>query len=255
MKTILIVLDGLNYSVAEHAMGYLLGSCKAGLGHLRRINCELPSLSRPLYECILTGKTPVESGIIHNHVNRLSTQKSIFHHVKTHNKISAAAAYHWISELYNRTPFNIYQDRHVHDLNLMIPYGSFYFEDHYPDSHTLADAEHLRRHHNPDFLFIHTMNVDDACHKFGGDTSQYRNAARRVDEHLAYYLPKWLEEGYQVFITADHGANADRSHGGNLPEEIDVPLFIFGTEHSTLQNQTIHQVDICATICQLIDKK
>lgn len=68
------------------------------------LSCALPSLSRPLYECILTGATPVESGITHNGVSRLSRQESIFHLARAGGKRTAAAAYHWVSELYNQSP-------------------------------------------------------------------------------------------------------------------------------------------------------
>lgn len=82
MKTILVVLDGLSDSVAGHAMGYLHAECAQGNGQYYSITCELPSLSRPLYECILTGVPPVISGIIHNGVSRMSHQRSIFHYAR-----------------------------------------------------------------------------------------------------------------------------------------------------------------------------
>ena len=59
MKSILVVLDGLNYQVARDAMGYLQAQCAAGRGRLYPLECALPSLSRPLYECILTGITRI----------------------------------------------------------------------------------------------------------------------------------------------------------------------------------------------------
>jgi predicted AlkP superfamily pyrophosphatase or phosphodiesterase len=59
-------------------------------------------LSRPLYECILTGVPPIDSGIVHNNVARLSSQRSIYHYARDAGLKTAAAAYHWVSELYNR---------------------------------------------------------------------------------------------------------------------------------------------------------
>ena len=97
MKTILVLLDGLNYRVAHDAMGYLQAECAAGRGRLYLLESELPSLSRPLYECILTGVTPVESGVVHNHVSRLSHQQSVFHYARAAGLTTAAAAYHWFS--------------------------------------------------------------------------------------------------------------------------------------------------------------
>ena len=140
MKVILVVLDGLALRVAEHGLGFLQALCLAGRGRLYRLECELPSLSRPLYECLLTGVPPVSSGIVHNGVNRLSTETSLFHLAQAAGLTTAAAAYHWVSELYNRSPFEPGRDRHVSDSSLPIQYGHFYYADHYPDSHLFDDA-------------------------------------------------------------------------------------------------------------------
>lgn len=252
MKSILVVLDGLNYQVAQDAMGYLQAQCAAGRGRLYQLECELPSLSRPLYECILTGITPVESGIVHNHVDRLSTQRSIFHYARDAGLTTAAAAYHWVSELYNCTPFDPPRDRHTSDESLAIQHGHFYYDDAYPDSHLFDDAESLRRRHDPDFLLIHPMNIDDAGHKFGLSTPQYRNKARTADGILSHYLGDWLEAGYQVIVTADHGMNDDRSHGGILPEERQVPLFVFGSAFSLKDAEPL-QTELCGTVCQILN--
>lgn len=252
MKSILVVLDGLNYQVARDAMGYLQAQCAEGRGRLYQLECALPSLSRPLYECILTGITPVVSGIVNNQVDRLSTQRSIFHYARDAGLTTAAAAYHWVSELYNRSPWQAARDRHTEDASLPIQYGHFYSDDGYPDSHLFEDAESLRLRFNPDFLLIHPMNIDDAGHKFGLSTPQYRNRARMADGYLSHWMPGWLEEGYQVVVTADHGMNDDRSHGGILPEERQVPLFVFGSAFSFKDAEPL-QTELCGTVCQILD--
>lgn len=251
-KAILVVLDGLSYQVAEHALGHLHAYCMAGRGALYRMHCELPALSRPLYECILTGVTPIDSGVVHNDVVRLSTERSIFHYARNAGLSTAAAAYHWISELYNRAPFHAARDRHSETPELPIQHGHFYYEDHYPDSHLFADAESLRLRVSPDFLLVHPMNIDDAGHKHGLDSSQYRNAARRADILLAEYLQRWLDAGYQVMVTADHGMNNDRSHNGLLPEEREVPLFVLGSAFSLDPAARPKQTELCGTVCQLL---
>ena len=93
-KVILVVLDGLNHDVARHAMGHLQAYVSAGRATLYKLTCELPALSRPLYECILTGVPPIESGIVHNNVSRLSHQRSVFHYAREAGLSTAAAAYH-----------------------------------------------------------------------------------------------------------------------------------------------------------------
>lgn len=251
-KVILVIFDGLNYEVARHALGHLQAYCGAERAALYKLECELPSLSRPLYECILTGIRPIDSGVVHNQVVRLSNQRSIFHYARDAGLCTAAAAYHWVSELYNRAPFEAARDRHTDDLELPIQHGHFYYADHYPDSHLLADAESLRRRHSPDFLLVHPMNIDDAGHKHGLDSAQYRNSARIADILLADYLQGWLDAGYQVLVTADHGMNNDRSHNGLLVEEREVPLFVLGSAFSLNSDAQPKQTELCGTICELL---
>lgn len=251
-KVILVVLDGLNYSVAHQTMGYLNGLIEADKATLYKLECALPSMSRPLYECILTGVPPVESGIVNNAVVRLSHFESIFSLAQKAGKTTAAAAYHWVSELYNRAPFVPERDRFTHDEQLAIQHGCFYQVDHYPDDHLFMDAEYLRTQYDPDFLLIHPMNIDDAGHMFGFDSSQYRNAARKADVYLSRYLPTWIEQGYQIIVTSDHGMNNDRSHGGILPEERTVPLFTIGDKFSHHTDCEMLQTAICGTVCHLL---
>nr|WP_298111064.1 alkaline phosphatase family protein [uncultured Pseudomonas sp.] len=251
-NVILVILDGLNYEVARHALGHLQAYCGAERAALYKLDCELPSLSRPLYECILTGTRPIDSGVVHNQVVRLSNKRSIFHYARDAGLCTAAAAYHWVSELYNRAPFIAVRDRHTDDLELPIQHGHFYYADHYPDSHLFADAESLRLRHSPNFLLVHPMNIDDAGHKHGLDSAQYRNSARVADILLADYLQGWLEAGYQVLVTADHGMNNDRSHNGLLAEEREVPLFVLGSAFSLNRDAQPKQTELCGTVCELL---
>nr|WP_288455170.1 alkaline phosphatase family protein [uncultured Pseudomonas sp.] len=251
-KVILVILDGLNYEVARHALGHLQAYRAAGRAALYKLECELPSLSRPLYECILTGVAPIDSGVVHNNVVRLSSERSVFHYARAAGLSTAAAAYHWVSELYNRAPFVAARDRHTVEPELPIQHGHFYYVDHYPDSHLFDDAESLRLAHAPDFLLVHPMNIDDAGHKHGLNSSQYRNAARVADIQLANYLQGWLDAGYQVLVTADHGMNDDRSHNGLLPEEREVPLFVLGDAFSLSEAAAPKQLELCGTICELL---
>lgn len=47
-----------------------------------------------------------------------------------------------------------------------------------------------------------------------------------IDMFLATYVPGWLDEGYTVIVTADHGMSRNNSHNGSLPESRDIPLYI-----------------------------
>lgn len=249
---ILIIVDGLAATTARDCMGYMQALCDAGQATAYSLESALPSLSRPLYETLLTAATPVTSGVVHNAVVRRSNQSSVFSLARDAGLTTAAAAYHWFSELYNRAPYVAERDRFTENPELPIQYGCFYHQDHYPDEHLLLDADWLIRRHAPDFMLVHPMNVDDAGHRAGYDSSPYRNAARRIDGYLSLHLPRWLEQGYQILITADHGMNNDLSHGGTLAEERQVPLWVIGDAFSHDPQCQPLQTEICGLCCELL---
>jgi predicted AlkP superfamily pyrophosphatase or phosphodiesterase len=250
-KVIFVVLDGLNYQVAQNSMGYLSALIANHQATRYQVSCELPSLSRPLYECLLTGEPPAKSGIVNNQIVRLSQHSSVFSLAQAAGLTTAAAAYHWVSELYNISPYNLVRDRITNDKNLAIQHGIFYHLDHYPDEILFADAEYLRQQYQPDFLLIHPMNIDDAGHKFGLDSSAYRNSARDADIILSNYLPSWMALGYQIVITSDHGMSIDKNHGGSSKDECTVPLYLIGEQFSHRET-TVKQIEICGLLCQLL---
>ncbi len=130
---------------------------------MRKLTCELPAMSRPLYETLLTGRKPVDHGVVSNGVVRRSLGDNLFARVRAQGGVTAAAAYHWVSELYVSCPFDRYRDRILVDGTGDITHGVFYWDDAYPDGHLFADAEWLIRSKSPDFLLLHPMNVDDAA--------------------------------------------------------------------------------------------
>jgi len=253
-KLIVVVLDGLRHDAARKYMGYMEHLVEQKLVSCYRVQSELPSLSRPLYEVLLTGTTVSRNGITGNHIVRLSKEQSVFHLAVAANLRTAAAAYHWISELYSAAPFNPVTDRHQHNVLKPIQHGSYYFEDHYPDSHVFADAEYLRSAFDPHFLYIHSMNIDDAGHRYGGESKEYEQAVRVADSLLATLFPLWMAEGYRILVTADHGMNANGFHGGVSPSERHVPLYTFGEDILSPEQevQALPQLRLAPFMCHCL---
>lgn len=252
-RVILVILDGLQLQVAQESMGYLGHLLETEQASLYRVQAELPTLSRPLYEVLLTG-TPVSvNGIGANDVVRLSHQTSVFHLATTAGLTTAAAAYSWFSELYNGVPFEPWRDRDQHHSDRPIQHGRFYWEDSYPDSHLFADAESLRQAHHPDFLLVHPMGIDHAGHCYGSDSPQYRGSVLAADTLLSHYLPRWREAGYTLLVTADHGMNPDGQHGGTLPDVRQVPLFCLGPSFFPgIYPEDLSQLAIAPLLCDLL---
>lgn len=254
-KAILILSDALRYDVARENMGFLGHLVEYKLASLYKITGELPSMSRPMYETIHTGLPSSEHGIVANSMVRLSGKPNIFQAVKSAGKTTAAAAYFWISELYNRVPYDRIEDKEVDDVNLTIQHGRFYTQDDYPDIELFMSAAALVRRVSPDYLLLHPLGMDYRGETYGSDSSQYRNHAIHQDAWLAPLIVEWKERGYIIFVTGDHGINADGAHGGTTPEQRTVPFFVIQPNGQGRGDtgETISQLQIAPTILKLLD--
>jgi predicted AlkP superfamily pyrophosphatase or phosphodiesterase len=254
-KVILVLSDGLRYDTAVAGMGYLGHLVEAKLASLYKVTGELPSMSRPMYETVHTGLPVYVHGIVSNLVVRTSNQANIFQSARMAGKTTAAAAYYWISELYNRSPFDRIEDREVDDPTITIQHGRFYTQDDYPDVELFTTSWMLVRRFNPDFLLAHPMGMDYAGNKFGANSSEYRNQAILQDVCLATCLTDWMQSGYNILVTGDHGINADGLHGGTTPEERNVPLYLIrsGIAGKGDTQSVVSQLQIAPTICKLLE--
>lgn len=254
-KVILVLSDGLRYDTAVAGMGYLGHLVEAKLASLYKVTGELPSMSRPMYETVHTGLPVSAHGIVSNLVVRTSTQPNLFRSAWEAGKTAAAAAYYWFSELYNRAPYDRIEDREVDDESLLIQHDRFYTQDGYPDIELFATAGMLVRRFSPDYLLVHPMGMDNTGGTYGANSSEYRNHAIRQDMWLSTYLAEWMERGYNILVTGDHGVNADGLHGGTTPDVREVPLYLIkpaatgkGDTH-----EVVSQLQIAPTICKLLE--
>ncbi|MEG0942034.1 MAG: alkaline phosphatase family protein [Angelakisella sp.] len=253
-KTILVLLDACRYDTISACGGYLEHMIDRKLGAKYRIWGELPSMSRPMYETLMTGLPSSAHGIVSNSVIRPSGYANIFSLCRAEGLVTAAAAYKWYSELYATCPFHPQTDRYQLGSQSDIRHGIYYYEDQYPDSHLLLDGEFLRKTYDPHFLLLHSMNIDYWGHRAGSDSKEYYEAVQNVAELLSDLIPQWLSEGYQVVVTADHGMNAFGAHGGPTREQRELPLYLFGTPCTPgrQEEQAISQLNIAPLLCRLL---
>ena len=255
MKVILVLSDALRDDVAAERMGYLGHLVEARLASRYSVIGELPSLSRPMYETVHTGLTVSQHGVVSNDIVRRSIVPNVFDLAHSRGRRTAAAAYFWFSELYNRAPFDPINDREVDDETLPIQHGRFYMEDSYPDRELFLTAALLVRRFMPDYLLIHPMGMDYKGETYGADSPEYRNQATRQDMILSNLVPEWLSLGYAVLVTGDHGMNRDHTHGGTTPDVRNVPLYFArpGTWRLGDTKTVLSQLQIAPTICQLLE--
>lgn len=259
-KVILIVCDALRDDMAAQHMGYLEHLVEHQKATRWTVTGELPSMSRPMYETLHTGVPSSVHGIVNNAIVRESTMPNVFKLAVKHGKTTAAAAYCWYSELYNRAPFDPVRDIETDDDSLPIQHGRFYISDDYPDIDLYAHGGALLAKFAPDYLLIHPMGLDTIGEREGGDSQAYRRQVIYHDGVISYMLPTALMLGYTVLVTADHGisGNAARGqggvHGGNFDEARLVPLYLITPDmngRGRVSGQ-VSQLSIAPTVCHLL---
>lgn len=254
-KIILVLSDALRHDVATANMGFLMHLVEYKKASLYKIIGELPSMSRPMYETIHTGLPSSETGIVANTIVRLSNKPNVFQLVREAGRVTAAAAYYWYSELYNRAPYDPIDDREVDDGSLNIQHGRFYTQDEFPDIELFHTAAYLVRKFSPDYFLLHPMGMDYHGETFGSESREYRNHAIHQDAKLAPLLVEWRARGYAIFVTGDHGINADGGHGGTTPEQREVPFFVIQPNGRGRGDtgEVISHLQIAPTVLSLLD--
>lgn len=251
-KVALFLLDALTRESAANTFGFLRSLVESGKAGYLEVAGDLPSLSRPCYESILTGTPSSVHHITANNMAVSSPVPSIFSLAHEAGLTTAAAAYHWISELYNRTPFNPFEDRVTHDEQKNIQHGIFYFDDTYPDSHLFLDGVSLCSRFAPDFVLFHPMGIDYAGHAHGSQSREYEKKCIEMDTLLANAVPALVSQGYAVIVTSDHGMSVLGNHGGDQAMMRDVFAYFI---HCGIPQETapVSQLSLAPTICSLLD--
>lgn len=257
-KVIFVLVDALGFDVATKHFGFLEHMAESGHGAKYRLIGELPAMSRPMYETLLTGVPVWQHGITSNGTRRRSSQENIFSLTKKAGLVNAVAGYDWLLELYGDRPlpFDLMRDRYCLDGSGDIMHGIFYDVDEYPDGHLFADGEFLRNQYNPDFLMIHPMGADDNGHKFGAASKAYAMHAAHSCDMIAYMWHEWQKAGYQVVVTGDHGMDNLGLHEGNEPIQRETALYILSdkVEGGDFSNEEpVSTLDVAPLLCRLLD--
>lgn len=76
-----------------------------------------------------------------------------------------------------------------------------------------------------DATFVHLDDVDAAGHSYGTESTEYLSALKAADARVGQILQavksrtSYINEDWQIIVTADHGHMPSGGHGGNTPAE------------------------------------
>lgn len=224
-KVVMVLCDGVGDDIARRRMGYMEHLVEESVATRYTSRAVLPTMSRPNYESLHTGVPPHTHGKTSNHVSSSSELPNVFAVARTAGLTTAAVAFHWFSELYHESPFDPVDHLEYDDGPHGITYGRFYQHHAQPDSEMILRGALLAKRHQPDYLLVHPMGVDHAGHDHGVNSSEYAQAVTDLDALLAVTIPGWLALGYSVLVTADHGHDEHKYHGGTEDGVRNVPVY------------------------------
>ncbi|HXF81528.1 MAG TPA: alkaline phosphatase family protein [bacterium] len=213
---VIMSFDGLGGEAAREAFP---AAMVAQAAHTWTAQTTLPSSTLPAHTSMLTGVPPSVHGVRSNPTRpigrvRLPTVFSIV----TQQGGTAAAFVTKPKLLYLLPPGTVGRAE-------LLPYPQ------YPMVAAAREAARYLAQAQPQLLFIHLSDPDDAGHRYGWGSAPYRQTAARVPEAVQVILDVLARMGRLedslVIVTADHGGRG-RLHGGSTPAETTIPWLAFG---------------------------
>lgn len=259
-KHVLIVgVDGFGGMYLENATDFLPTFKRimdSGSWTTRARN-QMPTISAPNWNTIITGMPPEESGVFNNDWTPDLTNvtdptdsamppisgagkvpEPMWAVLKKQNpsmKVAVSISWDWINYLVE---------------NSTVDYLCRAYESDETAANGMID---FIENYKPNLMFIHMDDVDEAGHASYWGSEKYYNATKEIDQYLASMLgaldDAGIAEDTLVLMTADHGGWGS-SHGQNNMANFYIPLLFYGAgirSHSTISSFASNR-DISATV-------
>jgi len=246
-RLVLVVLDGIRVDTVPQ-MDFLSELSRRGSSGIVRTG--QPSLSNPSRAVISTGAWAEVNGVTNNSRYSALEIDSIFSLARRAGVAQAAAG----SRFWSRA-FGAYLGDRVlaHRKGTQIgdgPPGLIEWQQ----KTCASDIEFLKEQ-DQGLIVLGLTAADSAGHDFGGESSEYLETAKGVDDCLRQAVGAF-DDGQTTFvITSDHGHIHRRGaggHGGGEDEVLEVSLILFGTAIRGNSGWRGAQVDVAPTICALL---
>ena len=256
-KVLLIILDGVPLRNWRRLFGNLEGWVDSGLAQTWTMRSVLPSTSASCYASIHTGVTPQEHGCTGNgNVFRLS-HPDIFSETRKAGGITGAVTHSFWSQFFNRHPFDFVRDiEYDEPESETINHGRFHTMTGYGHINQMTPSDvdlfgtltNMCLRFGLNYGILHTCTLDSMGHRCYHESEEMDHACFVMDEMLAPFIPKWLQMGYEVIVTADHGQDDRGHHGGRSDLQQEFALYYFGPAKGPKRDTQLHQLQLAPTI-------
>lgn len=210
---VLVIVDGMRLDVSRSEM--------AGLNKLRSYGSDLtltvpqPSLSYPNWTTILTGAPQTISGVTTNWYEGRVLAPTIMDQAEAAGRKVAVVG---------PTDFEaLYGLKNGPTVSLR-PWP----KSGYLSATLIDDALRISKEATPDLLVVHLPDLDEAGHRYGGASSQYKAVAARIDGDISRLVSALQGDQTAFVIVADHGQIDTGGHGGWENSVVNVPGIFTG---------------------------
>lgn len=256
-KLLLIILDGVPWRNWRRLFGNLEGWVDSGAARVWRHRAVLPSISASCYASIHTGLSPQDHGCTGNGNVFYLDKPDVFSATRGAGGVTGAVAHSFWSQFFNRHPFDLVRDIEYDEPDACaINHGRFHTMTGYglinqmtpSDVDLFATLTALCHRYSLNYGLLHTCTLDSMGHRFFHESQEMDHACAVMDEMLAPFIPRWLDMGYEVIVTADHGQDDRGHHGGRDPLQQDAALYYFGPGDGPPEDTIIDQLQLAPTI-------
>jgi hypothetical protein len=197
-RLVWILVDGLRRD-ASQTMPVLNRLRAEGLDVAGR--AEFPSFSGPNFVAQASGIEPAASGVLANGYPGEVALDSVFRRAKLAGLRTAVVTTD-------------------HDSGLRDLYASWIDENWIGDS--------LERIPSADLVLVHDGRPDEAAHRHGARSPEYRAAVARADDVIGRVVGTLDPLRDTIVVSSDHGHLDEGGHGGTEPEVLAIPIVLWG---------------------------
>lgn len=257
-KIILILCDGMRADTAFQEFGYINSLCDNSAIGIRSVSIvDNPSVSKTNYETLHTGVPALIHGITSNLIpGKSKMERNIFKELTANGRTTGVVGSTWFYDLYGKDKYFYLNHKEINkEDNEVITYGRFFHDD-APDAieesteslvNTMQLSDVLIYKYLPDYLLIHIMTPDDTGHA-KGIGKEYSNCISTIDKVLGATVPRWLDMGYDIIITSDHGMDINHNHGGSKCDEMKAPLYVLSKKNWKPIIDNMYHLDVAPLI-------
>ena len=240
-KVILISIDGMRPDGLKTCGNPFVKELEKICAYTYKASSMTPSVTFPCHFSMTHSATPQRHGILTNtYVPQVRPIKGIFEKVSDAGG-ECAMYYGW---------------EPLRDIALpgKLKYATYInaYTEESSDTALTDEAEKRIMRSKPDFVFLYMVETDEkGGHDNGWMTKEYLDRIHTAIGCVQSVLEQ-AGEDYAVIVTADHGGH-DRMHGTQMPEDMTIPMFFFGSSFAPgSQPDNVSLLDLAPTIAHIM---